>query len=160
MLVIVTAPEFNFWLKYAAKRRPVIARNCDSIPVAELKNYRCYLHRDQTFSQYTQFEAGFVLTNDGTLRNLWSLHPKCGFGLMEEAVARGARKLECYDVPHLLGLYHTFGFVETNRVENWQGPCYPDVIYMVRPMPRDKRTNTAEDRLTMEPLPKWDGDNE
>jgi predicted Rossmann-fold nucleotide-binding protein len=132
MLELVEPGVFQYWLKRAARQRPVIAANMETLEIGQMRPWSCRLHRDNTYYRFAPYDAGFIVSTDGTLHNLFSVEKGCGDGLMEEAVAAGARKLECYDVGVLLNLYRKHGFKETNRVKNWQGPAYPDVVYMVR----------------------------
>lgn len=74
--------------------------------------------------------AGYVVL-DGELLCVHSTVKGLGKWLVQNAVADGAAKLDCFDVPALRGLYEWAGFKVTSRAPNYvRGE--PDVIYMSR----------------------------
>jgi hypothetical protein len=78
-------------------------------------------------------KSGFAIKPDGELVSVFSALRGQGRALLSEAVAQGARKLDCYDGV-LVAVYTTAGFVEVRR-EPWEGfdlLCMgrPDVVYM------------------------------
>lgn len=85
--------------------------------------------------------AGFALTAAGDLQNVFNNGSIAGAGkaAIVEAIARGARTLDCFD-GHLPTLYGKFGFVEIHRVPwddqyapaGWDYNRYgrPDVVFM------------------------------
>lgn len=54
-----------------------------------------------------------------------------GLWMLDHAINDGATKLSCFDVPHLIRLYQSRGFVEVNRQWN-ETRGKPDVVWMVK----------------------------
>lgn len=79
--------------------------------------------------------AGYAIKQDGELANVFSLRRGKGAELIADAVANGARHLDCFDGP-LVGIYERAGFREVRRVPfNTRYRLWPeghgsDVVYM------------------------------
>ena len=54
-----------------------------------------------------------------------------GVWMLQDAIANGARSLNCFDVPHLIKLYSSYGFREVRREPN-HVIGQPDVVFMER----------------------------
>lgn len=83
-----------------------------------------------------QGRSGYAIKPDGDLVNLFSCSRGKGQALLKEAVANGAKKLDCYD-GSLVGIYQKAGFREVGRepFDREIGPSVlsglrPDVVYM------------------------------
>ena len=72
--------------------------------------------------------GGFVVLS-GELIGLHHVDPGHGDWLMQHAVALGADRLDCYDIPHLIELYKRHGFREVLREANHTAG-QPDVVWM------------------------------
>lgn len=70
--------------------------------------------------------SGYVLAGD-ELIGVFSAE-RAGSALVADALARGARRLDCFD-GFLVGFYERAGFSVTRREANWT-PGGPDVVYM------------------------------
>lgn len=64
----------------------------------------------------------------GELTHVFSTVRGRGADLVEDAIASGAKYLDCFD-GYLPQLYSRFGFKETKREQNWVA-SEPDVVYM------------------------------
>lgn len=74
--------------------------------------------------------GGYVVL-DGELIGFHHIDREHGDWMMHHAVSDGAVRLNCFDEPHLIGLYGRFGFREVRREPN-HTPDKPDVIFMER----------------------------
>lgn len=72
--------------------------------------------------------GGFVITPNGDLQGFFTTVPGTGSDLAMQAIAAGARTLDCFD-GYLPGFWAGHGFVEYRREPNWT-PGEPDVVYM------------------------------
>ena len=122
---IYSATEYEFKAALASAQRENTIIDASTTPAYELPS-----HAEATFYLTTDDASGFAVTNDGELVGLFSTEPKRGDYLMGWAVARGARRLDCFD-GYLTGFYGRHGWREVKRVPNWT-PDSPDVVYMVR----------------------------
>lgn len=75
--------------------------------------------------------AGYGVKSDGDLIAVWSTVKGQGKQIVESAVINGAVKLDCFD-GFLVDFYSDNGFSVVNRVSNWDGAGFPDVVYMQR----------------------------
>ena len=75
--------------------------------------------------------GGYIVLNS-ELMGLWSTIRGRGKWLLDHAINDGARRLSCFDIPHLMQLYTNRGFREAGREANTNGPGKPDVIWMER----------------------------
>lgn len=85
--------------------------------------------RSHTYYLTDDFQSGFGVALDGTLVGLFSLIKGRGEDLVWDAVIhKGAKKLDCFD-GFLPEYYKRFGFVEMERIPNWN-EGEPDVVFM------------------------------
>ncbi|UPW35195.1 hypothetical protein [Pseudomonas phage PCS5] len=75
--------------------------------------------------------TGGYMILDGTLQGVFSFTKGMGPWLIRQAIAEGARKLDCFD-GFLPEFYKQFGFVEVRREANWTKGG-PDVVFMEIP---------------------------
>lgn len=73
---------------------------------------------------------GFIVKQDGELIALFSMVRRSGDELVQQAIERGAIRLDCFD-GYLVDFYSRNGFMEVDRVANWT-PGEPDVVFMQR----------------------------
>lgn len=105
----------------SARRRSERIAGATSAPEEMPRTARYYLTSDM--------QSGFGVDSDGTLIGVFSLVKGRGPEMIRHAVnERGAVKLDCFD-GFLPEYYRQFGFVETERVDNWT-PGGPDVVFM------------------------------
>lgn len=74
--------------------------------------------------------GGYVVLDD-ELMAFHNIRRGVGFWMLDHAVHDGATKLSCLDVPHLIRLYQSRGFVEVNRQWN-ETRGKPDVVWMAK----------------------------
>ena len=74
--------------------------------------------------------GGFVVL-DGELLGFHNVDCGRGDWMMRWAVALGANRLDCFDIPHLIDLYERHGFREILREPNTT-KGQPDVVWMRR----------------------------
>ena len=84
--------------------------------------------------------AGYALKPDGELISVFSLDKGNGVSLMRDAIANGAKKLDCFDTYLGRQFYPQFGFKEVNRLtwdDQYAPPGWdyekfgrPDVVFM------------------------------
>lgn len=72
--------------------------------------------------------GGYVVLN-GELLGMHSLHRGIGNWLLDHAINDGAVRLSCFDVPQLIKLYTSRGFVEKSRELNTTKGL-PDVVWL------------------------------
>lgn len=115
----------NWYIAYITncEQSEKIRSSCATAEEISLVATRFYLFEDD--------RGGFALSADGELLGLHSLNKGDGNCLVWEAVQRGAVKLNCFNIPHLIDLYNRYGFKETHREPNWN-VGEPDVIFMER----------------------------
>lgn len=63
----------------------------------------------------------------GELTPVYSVTKGLGAGIVDTAIALGAKYLDCFE-GYCTSLYSRHGFVETSREANWGDG--PDVVYM------------------------------
>lgn len=73
-------------------------------------------------------DSGYAIRPDGELVGVFSLVRGRGDALVSDAIARGAKHLNCFD-GYLPTLYARHGFVEVRREPNWTEGG-PDIVYM------------------------------
>lgn len=115
---------FKVWLQAATWARDTL-KHADAL--SPLDDTHVTDERE-VFILSTDRRSGYMLTSYGDLRQVFSTVPGRGDALVRDAVARGARTLDCFD-GYLTRLYARNGFVEYERVANW-APTGPDVVYM------------------------------
>lgn len=73
---------------------------------------------------------GFIVKADGELIAVFSMLRGIGSKLVQLAIEKGAKRLDCFD-GYLVGFYQRNGFMEVARVANWtEGE--PDIVFMER----------------------------
>ena len=72
--------------------------------------------------------GGFLVLGDRLLA-LHSTQRGKGTWLLDHAIQLGAKRLDCFDIPHLIKLYTGRGFREVRREPNWEVGG-PDVVHM------------------------------
>lgn len=109
--------------------------SCDEINLSIATYFhRCTNHQLQyvepTFRLVVKDKiiGGYAVINE-ELCSLWCTDEGKGGWLVQSAIYDGATRLECFDIPHLINLYNSKGFVETFREPNWT-IGQPDVVYM------------------------------
>lgn len=75
--------------------------------------------------------VGGYIVLDNELMALHNAERGVGFWMLDHAIRDGATKLSCLDVPHLIKLYQSRGFVEERREWNTTRGK-PDVVWMVK----------------------------
>lgn len=87
----------------------------------------CHYHGD---TNPVRAVGGYIVLDD----ELMAFHNGirgAGLWMLDHAINDGATKLTCFDVPHLIKLYQSRGFVETDR--QWSTTRgKPDVVCMVK----------------------------
>jgi hypothetical protein len=89
-------------------------------PAFDLSGGTCYLSQDRL--------SGFRLV-EGELTCVFSYVKGRGDLIVQEAITKGATKLNHFESDHLSRLYMRHGF-ELDTIEpNWGGPTLPSVVY-------------------------------
>lgn len=127
----VSSAEFYEVLHAAGEASPIIKAAITWHPRDAYDVMRCYLSTDRK-SGYTikpttiDIEPYSVLE----LANVFSLVPKRGSDLVDDAIVNGAEYLDVFEgKPEQL--YRSKGFEEFKREPNWT-PGGPDVVYLIR----------------------------
>ena len=124
-MIFQTVHHSDFLISYAtALRKNVNAKAaCTPLREVDMRGTRCYL-------AYVNGQAacGYAIKDTGELCYVHALIRGCGDALVQDAIANGAKRLDCFD-GYLVSLYARHGFVETARVPNYTKGD-PDVVYM------------------------------
>ena len=123
----VTAKKFHMALQYARMASHRINEFTDDSGLAACK-YSCYWLFSRCYLS-DDGRTGFYIAK-GNLSSLFNLNGNGdGEVAVRTAIDLGAYELNCFD-GFLPGYYAKFGFVVVDRIPNWNGPEYPDVVYM------------------------------
>lgn len=117
----VSARQFARTVREARKASPLHAENITPHPSTHYTG-ATYLATDG--------HSGYAVQADGELVSVYSTVRSRGWELVQHAVNNGARYLDCFE-GHLSELYAQHGFVESQRMANWDGTG-PDVLIMAR----------------------------
>jgi hypothetical protein len=118
MYICTTREQFIEELEAFKQSRPHLTSNVGEVP--DNGKYRLVVVDD--------IISGYVVTWKGELRCVFSCGKGQGDALIRNAIANGAKYLDCFD-GYLPEFYKRHGFVETGREPNWTDG-EPDVVYM------------------------------
>lgn len=125
---IVSQVASAYW-DWRNSQRPVPAhvQGIEQFETEECKIRLCYYGDEKTASRAV---GGYIVLH-GELLAFHNHIRGSGLWMLDQAINDGAVKLSCFDVPHLIKLYQSRGFVEEHREWNTTRGK-PDVVWMVK----------------------------
>ena len=124
-MIFQTVHHSDFLIAYATALRKNVNAKAACTPLREVD-----MHGTRCFLSYVDGQAacGYGIKDTGELCYVHALIRGCGDALVQDALANGAKRLDCF-AGYLVNLYARHGFVEVGRVPNYTIGG-PDVVYM------------------------------
>ena len=122
--------DFHQALSRASAINPHISSNVNIYHPHEYAKMKTFLSNDK--------KSGYAIKAGGELVSVFSSEKRRGDGLVWNAKANGAKKLDAFD-GYLSDFYKKHGFKEHKREKNWNEGG-PDVVYMHMPRPKEQDT--------------------
>lgn len=128
---IVSQVASEFWAWHGSMGLPSsAAAHKDAIAKWEAQFCKIRLFHMADAAVKSRAVGGYIVLQDELLAFHNAIRG-AGLWMLDHAINDGATKLSCFDVPHLIKLYQSRGFVEVNRQWN-ETRGKPDVVWMVK----------------------------